>query len=57
VQAPEANAETSLDPEAPVAGEHADQVEIIVVDETPHEGQPENNSEKNAQAHKAAAGE
>jgi segregation and condensation protein B len=61
VHTPEGNVETSLNPEAPVAGEHAEHVEIIVVDaEVPQEVQPETNSETNTQdtqAHKAAAGE
>jgi segregation and condensation protein B len=61
VHTPEGNVETSLNPEASVAGEHAEHVEIIVVDaEVPQEVQPETNSETNTQdtqAHKAAAGE
>ena len=60
VHAPEGNVETSLNPDASVAGEHGDHVEIIVVDEALHEGQPESSAEANAQdtqAHKAAAGE
>jgi segregation and condensation protein B len=56
VEAPEPNVETTLNREAPVAGEHADHGEIIVVDDAQLESNAETNPQ-DTQAHKAAAGE